>query len=96
MIETINRPEMTETQLMDWVLHRRGGRFISLSMRNRVAKRLKASGCKIRVESSRHQRLHPMYLADFVGQYEVGFGNTDYLTEWKSVYAISILEYPKD
>lgn len=96
MLETINRPEMTETQLIDWVLHRRIGRFISLATRNRIAKRLRASGCKIRVESSRHQRLHPQYLADFVGQYEVGFGNTDYLAEWKSVYTITILEYPPE
>ena len=56
----------------------RGMRFMCIKTRNAVAKLLKAKGIPHRKACSGMQQLHPQYIADYVGEYEIGFGNTDY------------------
>lgn len=96
MLTQVIKTEQTVEQLINVAECRRSTRFSNLKNRNAVVKALKAKGYTVRVETSRGCRLHPEYVADFVGVYETGFGNSDYETHWKAVYNVEITGYPAE
>lgn len=68
--------------------------FCNKDLRDEVAKHLTRAGYLVRKGSVRGQQLHPEYVTDFVGEYQTGFGNTDYLTYWSVLYTIEIKARP--
>jgi hypothetical protein len=64
--------------------------FQSKALRDEVAAFLKAEGWTVKKRSVRNYRLHPEYVADFVGTYETGFGNCDYMTHWSRLYGLEV------
>jgi hypothetical protein len=43
--------------------------------------------------TSRNQCLHPMYVSDYEGKYDTGFGNTDYDMYWARLYTVEERNY---
>ena len=85
------KPVQTIAEYGASVVGTRHGLFQSLKTRNAVAKWLETNwGYDPKKSSSRGSRLHPEYVTDFIGEYETGFGNTDYDTHWKVLYSIEI------
>ena len=75
-----------------------GRMFAMRANRDAELKRLRAEGRTVRAGSIRNQNLHPMYVTDAAevghGDYETGFGNTDYMTFWPVLYEIRENRYP--
>jgi hypothetical protein len=70
--------------------------FQNKQTRDEVFKILKAhtslySGFKVRRGSVKFQQLHPEYINDFVGTYEIGFGNSDYMRLWTVLYTVEVV-----
>lgn len=91
MITKHSKPEYTTEIYTSMVLSRMTGRFESKDKRDAVAKSIKASGRKVKLTSSRCTEIHPEYVTDFVGEYETGFGNTDYQTFFRNLYTIEVI-----
>lgn len=65
--------------------------FLRKHHRDARYKALKAQGMKVYRRTARNQRLHPEYILDAIGEgitYETGFGNTDYLRTWGTLYIV--------
>ena len=62
--------------------------YQSKEKRDARARELQAAGHSIRRSSVRNQQLHPMYVKDYVGPLDTGFGNTQYQTFWSVLYQI--------
>lgn len=62
--------------------------FQSRELRDSVARLLKDRGVKHTKRVSKGQKIHPEYVADYVGHVETGFGNTMYRTYFANLYAI--------
>lgn len=60
-------------------------------VRDAVAEVLKAEGHQVKKTSSRGSVLHPEYVQDFIGEFETGFGSTDYTTHWKTLYNVQVV-----
>lgn len=59
------------------------------SNRDTRAKELKAQGLNVSRRSTGFCQLHPEYIKDWPkDSYETGFGNTDYLTQHKTLYEV--------
>lgn len=94
MLTQVIATEQTTEQLAARVSIRGRGLFCKKENRNAVAKLLKSQGYTVKITSDRGSRLHPQYVADFVGTYETGFGNCDYMTNWGTLFCIEIQSYP--
>lgn len=91
-MQTVTRDERTLDTLRVCVeFNRIRTLFQSKETRDNVAKLLKSEGKKVRKGSTRGQQLHPEYIADFVGTYETGFGNTDYQRVWAILYSLEVV-----
>ena len=63
--------------------------YQNMSNRNARAKELKAQGYRVAKGRSVGSRLHPQYVKDYNGSFETGFGNTDYMTTWGTLYNLA-------
>lgn len=88
MLKQVTKSAMTVEQYADRFGGFCGLTFQSKETRDAVAAELKKRGKSFKKCSTRGQRMHPEYVTDFVGTYETGFGNQDYLTTWKVLYTI--------
>jgi hypothetical protein len=84
---TIERIQKSPEELAEYWDYRRMT-FQSKDTRDTVHAILKQRGYRVVRRSIRNCRLHPEYIADYVGCFEVGFGNTDYMSEWNNLYTI--------
>ena len=90
---TVNKPAMTASEYADRICfgcNLGSAAFQDKKMRDAVAKLLVSWGRKVRKSSIRNQRLHPMYVVDYVGTYQTGFGNADYQTFFKVLYMLDV------
>lgn len=44
----------------------------------------------VHVSSMRNQNLHPMYVDDYDGLLDTGFGNSQYRTFWSRLYMVEV------
>jgi len=65
--------------------------FLSKERRDKRAKELQAAGHTVLRRRITNQLLHPQYVRDYVGEYQTGFGNTDYKTFFGVLYAVQVL-----
>ncbi len=93
MLTTIVKRELTVSEMADAVVAAgewRGCNFKNLKTRNAVARKLSRRVIATRKSSSGLQRIHPQYVLDFVGECEIGFGNTDYLNYFR-IYGLNVV-----
>ena len=62
--------------------------FLSKVNRDKAFDLLKGAGVNVRKTTSSNVRLHPEYVEDYVGEIEIGFGNSMYQTPFKKLYKI--------
>ena len=56
--------------------------------RDAAAQAYTAQGYKVRRRSQQAQLMHPMYIKDWKGELDTGFGNTQYQTYFAVVYSL--------
>jgi hypothetical protein len=62
--------------------------FQNKAERDAFAKEMKNKGISIKKSSMAGQIMHPQYIADYEGEFQTGFGNTDYRTMFPTIYKV--------
>lgn len=87
---TVTKTEVPTTEQLCAETLRFRTLFLSKELRDETAKNLKGLGFASKRGTVRGQQIHPEYIADYVGTYETGFGNTDYQRVFPVLYTLSV------